>query len=466
MKRNVEKKELELFSNITENELSQRLLEIGVDFKHIKNHMVKYFFVIDKIYTHKVFNKENEFCKLNSQLLGKLLGNDYYPQIIKNLKVAGIIQLERNHRNFGTIKESKSYSLIDKNDFFLLTFDGDKHKFAKKILQNRIQRIEKDTQTLSRLFRTLSNIEVDHIDQTNLNEIELMFLHQLQTNKFQVVGQKGKRVYNNFCNLPKSLRGSLRLNNEHLAFVDVVNSQMIFLGALVQDVLSFKNIEPVEQTLRFLELTVSGKIYEFFAERLGVSRNEAKDNLLKMLFSSNRNGSKIKSIFYSEFEQVGGIIKEIKYKDHKVLAHKLQQKEAEIIFRALYTIEFNKEVITCHDSLYAGKSDLNIIVEALVNSFKLVGINATLNVNDEALITVFEYKYHIQSIELDLSPLQGLTGNNDTNSFEGLENPAKDKEMANNEGRMVVEYVDDILSINLDEEDLVSVFDDGGDDDF
>ncbi|MDR7130676.1 putative acyltransferase (DUF342 family) [Algoriphagus sp. 4150] len=391
MKRNVEKKELELFTHLTVNELTNQLLEIGVTKRHINDHLVKYFYLIDKMYTFQVFNKNREYCRLSSILLGSLLGKDYYKPIINNLINAGIIQLIKNHRNFGDIKESKAYRLVNENvDFFVLAFSATDFKFVDKIINERVKRIEKDTQTLSRLFRTLSNIETSHIDQTCLSANELMFLHQLETYKFQTVGAKGKRVYNNFCNLPKSLRGCLRINNENLAFVDVVCSQMIFLASLVKSQLETQSITLENTTNHFIQLVTDGKLYEHLATEFDLNRDEAKDGIFQMVFSSNKFQSKIKKSFKAQFPQVLTVMAQIKEKDHKVLSHLMQQKEAEVIFRALDSIEYSKEVLSVHDSLYAGKSDLKTISDALIKSFQVEGINATININDQSKVKVFD----------------------------------------------------------------------------
>lgn len=392
MKRIAIKNELELFTNITVIELTERLLEVDVDQKHIKNHLPKYFYLIDKIYSNKVFNKNSEFCKLNSRLLKLMLGSDYYKKIINNLIAIGIIELHKNHRNFNNIKESKSYRLIDDSGFFILEFKGEEYKFVSSIIQNRIKRVEKDTQTLARLYRTLSNIQTDHIDITNLSQSELMFIHQLQTNKFQTVGKKGKRVYNNFCNMPKSIRKSLKLEGQYLSFVDIVNSSMIFLSGVIKSHMGKHDITPTESTNKFFDLVVGGKVYEFVAAELGIPREESKDGILKMIFSSNNSDGKIKRTFYNNFQQIGYIMNNIKLHDYRILAHQLQQKEAEIIFRALDSIDYHKEILTLHDSLYSTHSDLELIVTALVESFKIEGINATINVNDSYNVKVSDYQ--------------------------------------------------------------------------
>ncbi|MEB2775248.1 hypothetical protein SYJ56_08005 [Algoriphagus sp. D3-2-R+10] len=175
-----------------------------------------------------------------------------------------------------------------------------------------------------------------------------------------------------------------------MAFVDVVNSQMIFLASLVKSQLESQSITLEDTTNHFIQLVTDGKLYEHFATEFDLSRNEAKDGVFQMIFSSNKFQSKIKKSFKAQFPQVFAVMVQIKEKDHKVLSHLMQQKEAEVVFRALDSIEYSKEVLTVHDSLYAGKSDLKAIADALIKSFQIEGINATINVNDQTKIKVFE----------------------------------------------------------------------------
>ncbi len=381
-----ENESIQLFSTITPEELSQRLLELRVDSTHINNHLIKYFYIIDKIYTNDVINKNAEFTRLNTKLLKNILGSDYSYIILKNLKEAGIIQLSSN---YFAGSQSKGYKLSEPRGAKLYTFS--KGKFVQKIIKERVSRIEKDTHTLSRLFRTLSNIQLDHIDFDDLSEDEFRFIKMLQDNPFQTLGKKGKRVYNNFCNLPKSIRSKVKLNGEYLGFVDIVNSQMIFLSGVISDYLRNKGVNPTDSTAEFISLSVNGKLYEKLMKLAGIdSRMEIKELIFEIIFSK-KSYSKLKRIFEKAYSQVYQVIKELKTDDYKVLAHLMQQKEAKVIFRALDSIEFNKEVLTIHDSLYCPISEINTIKEALVDSFKTEGLNATININEQELITVNSY---------------------------------------------------------------------------
>ncbi|MBC6365808.1 hypothetical protein [Algoriphagus sp. AK58] len=441
---------IKLFSTITPDDLTQRLLELGIEEKHIKNHLVKYIYIIDKIYTNDVINKNAEVCRLNFDLLVKLFGARYTKPIIKNLIDTGIIQLVSKH--YAGV-QSNGYILTEPRGAKEYTFEN--QRFVTKIIEERTSRIEIDSQTLARLFRAMSNLQLDHIDLNQLTEDEFKFVRMLQHNPFQKVGKKGKRVYNNFCNLPKSVRSMVKLQNQDLGFVDIVNSQMVFLAGVISDYLFNNGFEFSESTNDFIRLSTSGKLYNRLMELSGIEdRSEVKELTFQIIFSE-KSYSDIKWVFEKEFNQVYQVIKQLKKDDHNVLSHLMQQKEAKIVFRALDSIPYQKEILTIHDSLYAPESELNTIKEALINSFKFERINATINVNDEYNLTVFDYSPNqIENImkepTLPLSEkVQEIEESFINESSNQIEEPVKELPINKSEVYSFDEYDEDLAEIDF-----------------
>jgi hypothetical protein len=375
---------LELFSTLTPEDLKIKLLDIGVTLRHINNHIHKYFYVINKIYTNNAVFKDQDLCRLNTRDLKRKFGGRYSHAIVSNLVKTNIIKLQSNYY-VGV--QSKGYILCEPIGAKLYKFENT--KFARKIKEDEIKLIETHTQTLARLYRSLTRLETDHIDINSLNEVEYMSLKILKNNPFQKVGKLGGRLYNNFCNLPKTLRSKLKLNNELLGFVDIVNSQMVFLGGVIKDYLVVKNIDFSESTTQFIKLSCDGLIYNQFMELIGNSdRAEVKEMVFSIIFSEKSYSKDLGSVFKREYPQVYEVINSIKRDNYKVLAHQMQQKEAKVVFRALDAIDSTLDVLTIHDSLYAPISHLNIIKGALIDSFKAEGINCAINVNDEEVIII------------------------------------------------------------------------------
>lgn len=440
---------IKLFSTVSPQELTERLLELGVKEKHIEKHLIKYLYIIDKIYTNDVINKDDKVCSLNFDLLAALLGARYTKPILKNLMNSGIIQLVRKYY---AGDHSNGYILTEPRGAKLYTFSNG--NFVTKIIQEKVSRIEKDTQTLSRLYRTLSNLQLDHIDLESLSEEEFKFIKMLQENPFQKVGKKGKRVYNNFCNLPKSVRKKLKLQNQDLGFVDIVNSQMIFLSGVISDYLKNKGANQTESTSEFISLSVNGKLYEKLMDLAAIdSRAELKELIFEIIFSK-KSYSSLKPIFLKEYSQVYQVIKDLKKDDHKVLAHLMQQKEAKVVFRALDSIPYQNEVLTIHDSLYSPISQINTIKEALIESFKNEGLNATINVNDQELITVNSYTTNeiekiinseYSNMEIKLQELKLKKANNERIGVKGLCELAQTIDFDNMEEEDIRQRIEEVV---------------------
>jgi hypothetical protein len=393
MKKN--EKSIELFSTVSPEDLKQRLLKIGVEEKFIKNHWVKYFYIIHKIYSNDVINKNEKECRLHSDLLRKLLGS-YYSVILNHLISTGIIQLSSNYLAGG---RSNGYILVEDRGASIYEF-GNEHNFVRKMLKEDKPRVQKDTQTLSRLFRALSNLEYDHLDQASMSESEKKFIYFLKNNLFQLIGERGNRVYNNFSNLPKSIRSKVRLNGEELVFVDIVNSQMVFLASVIKKTLEFKNKTIENSTSKFIDLATTGKLYEYLMKECEVAdRAELKDQVFKIIFGPKSFSKLISKKFNQLFPQVIEEIKFLKKDDHHILAHQMQQMEARVVFRALDSIDYEKDILTVHDSLYAPESEEKTILEALINSFKEEGLEAVINVNDKYTIKVSEFDSYSNQID-------------------------------------------------------------------
>lgn len=385
---------IKLFSTISPEELKEKLILIGVIDKFINNHWVKYFYIIDKIYSHDVINKNEKVCRMHSDLLRRLLGS-YYPKILKNLINCEIIQLTSKYSS--GIK-SNGYQLVGNKKALSYEFYNS-HQFVRKLLKEEKPNINKDSKTLSRLYRALTKIEHKHLNIKELVDNEAKFIYYLESCQFQVVGGRGKRVYNNFTNLPKSLRSKVLLNGEKLVFVDIVNSQMVFLAAVIRKTLNFQNVTTEGSTDQFITLSLNGKLYEHLMDLCGINdRKLIKDNIFQIIFGKKSFSPKINKIFSESFPQVLETIKFLKKDDYKVLSHQMQQMEANVVFKALDSIDYEKNILTIHDSLYSAQSDLNTILEALVNSFQSESLSAVINVNNEYIVNTMGISNHSEEI--------------------------------------------------------------------
>ena len=161
----------------------------------------------------------------------------------------------------------------------------------------------------------------------------------LPTEESQVLGlvNDGGRVQNpedesaagsisTITNMRKDLRQHLRVDGERLMEADVRNCQPLALVAVLEE----QGVECPE----YRRLCEEGTLYEFLAERAGVSREQAKRELIACAFFG-RNGSRspTKTAFGKAFPKAARAIREIKRKDYTELARRLQKAESSVIVR-------------------------------------------------------------------------------------------------------------------------------------
>lgn len=377
----MESNKIQFHLSYTPEEIRNILLEVGVSPKHLSFHLNKYLYILDLIFKYKYTNKHNGgVCRLYSGYLESTLGKNYYYKIIGNLKTAGLIQQVSNHSTSRNI--SKGYELIGSEKIRSYEFTSSDGRFIKKLLKGKETRIQKDTDNQKRLIRSMSKLDTGDI-QRSLTQDESISISEMKNNPFQVVGRKGKRIYNSFTNLPKSVRKELKLNGEKLVFVDIVNSQMVFLSGVIKDYLNSFNIKIDKSTQDFFEKCSTGEIYELVMDLVDLDRDKSKEKMFMLVFGDKWDGIELRKKLVNRYPQVIQVIDIIKRNDKNHLAHLMQQKESSVVFDALSSIDYFKDVLTIHDSLYSNESNLNLITESLINSFNKFGIVATINVNDQ-----------------------------------------------------------------------------------
>ncbi len=105
------------------------------------------------------------------------------------------------------------------------------------------------------------------------------------------------RIHTNITNLYKPLRKLLRVDgiDEPLAEIDIKNSQPLFLGVAA--------VKSGVVDRKYLDLCQHGLIYDHMANLLGLTRDGAKTEFIKLLFSQNGARSTAKSRFAIEFRR-------------------------------------------------------------------------------------------------------------------------------------------------------------------
>jgi hypothetical protein len=154
-------------------------------------------------------------------------------------------------------------------------------------------------------------------------------------------------------------KNCLSIDNDETIEFDIKNSQPLFLNLIIKEE-SDKNILQSELDL-FKFLTKGGLFYDFILDNTKIENKKlVKEFIYKVFFGKNGN-SKADNMFKSIFPTIHNFIKnyKLKYKNYKVLAHKLQSLESNLIFNKIVKEikEFNPEIrlITIHDSIVCAK---------------------------------------------------------------------------------------------------------------
>ncbi len=167
------------------------------------------------------------------------------------------------------------------------------------------------------------------------------------------------RFHTNFTILKSFIRKNcLLIEDDETIEFDIKNSQPLFLNLIIKN--QDNKIDSNELDL-FKYLTINGLFYQYIIENSDVKEKRlVKEHVYKVLFGKNSN-SKSDKLFKKLFPTIHDFIKWYKThnKNYKVLAHKLQYLESNLIFNKI-VFEISErypevKLITVHDSIICAK---------------------------------------------------------------------------------------------------------------
>lgn len=184
------------------------------------------------------------------------------------------------------------------------------------------------------------------------------------------------RLDHNLTILPKSLLKVIKDANE-LVEIDLRNSQFAIHAFWMKQ----EKLVHIHQDVReYYRLCTQGNLYDELAEKLSVSREEAKQ-MMGLAFSSERSTSDLKKEFEKHFPNVLKHITDFKKKNgSKKFSVELQQLEAEIFIDNLYPLIKSKGFfcLTRHDSLLVKKKDKDQVVAIMQQYFEYLEFECTI----------------------------------------------------------------------------------------
>jgi len=189
----------------------------------------------------------------------------------------------------------------------------------------------------------------------------------------------------NVTNMAKVLRPCLRINGEPLVNIDVKNSQPYLSTIILTDpgkvsfmtnntafamLLQTLKVSLNEDVKKYIQLVVSGQLYEYLMNEFELSRADTKVQVLRILFARNRIpkdgvNRKCRQIFKDRFPTVHRIFSKVrgrqrgdKFTSYKRFAILLQRIEAylmlDVILKRIYKELPGTIAITVHDSIMTG----------------------------------------------------------------------------------------------------------------
>jgi hypothetical protein len=205
-------------------------------------------------------------------------------------------------------------------------------------------------------------------------------IDRLRNNSLDAKRNKtNKRLDTNLTNMASILVDAICLQND-LIQIDLSNSQFVLLTNILE-----RHLNTVDFKL-FKELSVSGNLYDYIANKLGLKNaKNGKSLMFEVMFSSRKNNSifkkKIKEIFPSV---VGWIDDNKKENGDKEFSIMLQKIESELfIENILKRVKKHKYFcITKHDSLIVKKQDFEAIMDILKEEFTKIGLEYSLKVTN------------------------------------------------------------------------------------
>ncbi len=183
------------------------------------------------------------------------------------------------------------------------------------------------------------------------------------------------RCHTNLTNLWKPLRTCLRLAGMPLWNIDIGNSQPMFLAVVLRD-----NSAP--DVKRYKALCEEKQLYDFLADCAGVSRCEAKINLLIYFYARNggcRKNCVIKP-FKKHFPTVAKFIHDAKKDGHVEFNRLLQGAETDFIIHTVAPM-LRKGGIWCatiHDSVVCRPENAATVKSIMAEGFDRLGVQPRL----------------------------------------------------------------------------------------
>lgn len=396
------------------------------------------------IIRQKVNNPEEKtpggYVNIHSDKLKNLFTHHKYGRTLQLAIQHGIIE---QNGSYSAGRNSKSYRL-GRNYY---RQDWVRHDTPKKLAVKLRKEFAFDPSSLSPLHRHL----YENVKKLKLN-VPLHIYSALKVEQQARVDSfvdgdvylktcKNGRVYTPVTTLSKVVRPYFTYGGETLVGLDIANSQPLFLMVLLRNLYPYNpmytqhqpthqghqpNIHPYVlhngilpvDIQECLAMTQKGEFYDLFAEKLGMTREQAKDKILKCLMTDwtgrpcpqcgkithrkctschcghvfTTKGTRVRpygistrlpSLIKSCMPNVYNFISDFKKDDYRALANKLQQLESgfmiDTVCHRLMVEHPNMPVISIHDCLLTTEEHYDTLKRIAREEFARIDLNPTFH---------------------------------------------------------------------------------------
>jgi hypothetical protein len=241
--------------------------------------------------------------------------------------------------------------------------------------------------------REINELGICYLNYSVILEYECLMFDTL--NGFSYYDDFSGRYYNFFTNKKAAIRKCFFINGYKLACLDVKSSQLYFLTQLPNLNLSKFEVDKslIQIDDEFKNEVLNGDIYKFFAGKLKLERDEAKDKVLSYMYGDNRlkNIAKIFQLYFPKTFDTLQYLKKIPIEDKKFRFTKVNKKRGFSIEKNNYlnyilqsverdiflsSLDGMSEYFSVHDSVYFQEGREDEFRNKILNHFAVNNLDA------------------------------------------------------------------------------------------
>lgn len=220
---------------------------------------------------------------------------------------------------------------------------------------------------------------VESFLERKTKELRIIFrknIFDIENDIFRVDrNETNRRLDYNLTNMKSNMLEFLRLDGEELIELDISNAQFSILSFLSEDL-----------DEDFVELSRSGKLYEFISNKCNITKEEAKEKMFRVAFDKVKSSQDdIRNLFPKTMFFIDEYKKKYSY---KAFSNLCQNTESIIMIDGLLNrlIDLGYDVFTIHDAIRVKKSQVDLVRDEINKYFNEIDFKCNLRVKDKQQI--------------------------------------------------------------------------------